>query len=102
MVFLVFLLSDDQDIYMTFINKKHGVTARAANVSVTAGMAFEAARTMSLIVASGDVASKTGITLGDNEGHWKGNCADLPHSGSGTFSVEISPASATIIESIKD
>jgi len=100
------VLSDDQDIYMTIINKEHGVTARAANVSVTAGMAFEAARTMSLIVASGDVASKTGITLGgatiDHEGHWKGNWTDLPHSGSGTFSVEISPASATIIELIKD
>jgi len=99
------VLGNDQNVYVTIINKEHGSAGRETNVSITAGEGFNTARIMSLIAPNGDIASKTDITLGnsaiDNDGDWKGSWTDLPSVGAEVFSLKVAPSSATIIDLIR-
>ncbi len=100
------VLGDDGDIYVTIINKEHGVAAHDADVSLAAGAGFNQAQLMSLTVRNGDISSKTGMTLGgaafENNGTWNGKWTDLPPAHSGSFVLKIPPASAAVIKVEKD
>jgi hypothetical protein len=63
------VLGDDQNFYMTLINKTHGLTA--TNLSVQIGVkgidGWTKGEIIRLLAPGGDVAAKTGVTLGGAE-----------------------------------
>jgi len=95
------VLGDDGHLYVTIINKEHGVNARNANVSLAAAAAFDHGQIMSLTAPHGDVASKTGMSLGgaviETDGSWNGKWAELTRDGTGSFTFEIPAASASVL-----
>ncbi len=96
------VLGNDEHIYVTIINKEHRPGARNADVSLAAGAGFNHGQIISLTVPNGDVASKTGTTLGgavvENDGSWNGKWTDLTPTGAGSFTIKIPAASAAIIK----
>jgi hypothetical protein len=99
------VLGDDKNIYVTIINKEHAEQAKDANVSLNIGGASTDAQAMSLTVSGGDIAAKTGTTLGGaqikNDGSWSGKWTDLPPAKNGSLALKIPAASAVIIK-LKD
>ncbi|HEX3625186.1 MAG TPA: hypothetical protein VH280_07165 [Verrucomicrobiae bacterium] len=97
------VLGDDNAIYVTMINKEHGPHARTAAVSLTTGAAIAATdpRTMTLTAPDGDIAAKTGMTLGgakiENDGSWTGTWTSLPPAKSGVLNVTVPAGSASIV-----
>jgi hypothetical protein len=96
------VLGDDQNVYVTIINKEHGAQGRAASVSLTAGEAVADPHIMTLTVPDGDVAAKTGVTLGGatigSDGSWNGTWTALPSPNSGILNVTVPAGSASIIK----
>ncbi|MGH7981448.1 MAG: hypothetical protein ACREE6_18880 [Limisphaerales bacterium] len=90
---------NDKNIYVTNINKEHGEQARDANITI-ADAGFADAQVMSLTVPKGDVAAKTGATLGGAEiksdGSWKGKWTQPAPAKTGFFTLTIPAASASI------
>jgi hypothetical protein len=100
------VLGDDQNVFVTIINKEHGSAGREADTTLTAGTGFNTARIMSLTAPNSDIASKTGITLGnsaiDNDGDWKGSWTDLTNVDADHFNLIVPPSSAAIIHLIRN
>jgi hypothetical protein len=96
------VLSDNNDLCITVINKEHGQGGRDAAVTLNPGKAYSRGEIMVLACESHDVSAKTGITLGgatiDDSARWDGKWTPLqtpPQTGS--FTVTVPAASATII-----
>ena len=70
------VLSKDNDLYVTLINKEHGPGARDATVTLVIPAAYTRAELMRLEDPAGDISAKTGLTLGggtiQDNGVWKG------------------------------
>ncbi|HEY1661856.1 MAG TPA: hypothetical protein VGI03_05505 [Verrucomicrobiae bacterium] len=100
------VLGDDKYIYVTIINKEHGSAARDADVSLDAGARFDHGQIMSLTVPGNDIASKTGVTLGgaviETNGSWNGKWTELTPAGTGSFTVKVPAASASILRLVAD
>ncbi|HTV41590.1 MAG TPA: hypothetical protein VMF08_13495 [Candidatus Sulfotelmatobacter sp.] len=96
------VLGNDKDIYLTVINKEHGPQAKAAALSVTDGGTVADPQLMTLTVQGGDIAAKTGVTLGgagiQSDGTWTGAWTSLPPAKSGILNVTIPPSTAGIIK----
>lgn len=97
------VLSDHRTLRVTLINREHGPAGRGANVTLTPGFAQARARAMFLMAPGGDVAAKTGVTLGDAEiqddAVWKGKWAPIPGSfGDRRFSLNLPAATAALVE----
>jgi Glycosyl hydrolase family 79 C-terminal beta domain len=96
------VLGDDKNIYVTIINKEHGANARAASASLTAGATLADPRMMTLTAPNGDVATKTGVTLGgakiENDGNWAGTWTTISPAKSGILNVTVPAGSANIIK----
>ncbi|HUA65261.1 MAG TPA: hypothetical protein VME24_05400 [Alphaproteobacteria bacterium] len=96
------VLGDDKNIYVTIINKEHGPHARAADASVTAGAILADPHMISLTAPDGNVAAKTGVTLGgakiESDGSWAGTWTAVPPAKSGILNVTVPAGSATIIK----
>jgi hypothetical protein len=101
------VLGNDQNVYVTAINKESGPQARSADLTLQADSRdFTSAESMGLAVPGNDIAAIQGQTLGGSEikedlrwsGKWapltspKSNC--LPQ---GALKMEIPPASAILI-----
>jgi len=87
---------------LTIINREHGNSARAAEVTLEPGLAAARAEAMLLTVSNNDVAAKTGVTLGGAEiqdnASWKGKWTPLAKpSANGQFLLKLPPASAVLI-----
>ncbi len=95
------VLGDDKNLYLTIINKEHGVNARDAMI-VLAKLNIAGAQMLSLTAPGGDVTSTAGETLGGgeikNDGRWDGKWTTLPANKSGIFAVNVPAASAVIIK----
>lgn len=95
------VLGDDNNLYLTIINKEHGAAARDALV-VPDKMHLASAQTMSLLVPAGNVAATTGETLGgaeiQSDGSWSGIWTTLPTNNLGLFAVNVPAASAVILK----
>jgi hypothetical protein len=92
------VLGDDKNIYLTIINKEHGVNAKDASVSLASDSGLGDAQIVSLTNPANDVAAKTGTTLGGAEiksdGSWNGKWTNLPQ----TKTIKIPAASASVIK----
>lgn len=95
------VLGDDKTVYVTIINKEHGPHARSANVSLSDGLALADPKMITLTAPDGNIAAKTGVTLGgakiDSDGAWKGNWTPLPPAASGIMNLAVPAGSAVIV-----
>lgn len=94
---------DDGSYYVTLINKSYGDNAQPANVSFQLGQNAVAGKwkQMDLVQEQWDVAAKTGVTLGGSgitpDGVWKGKWKKVKDADSSSFTMQVAPASATIL-----
>ncbi len=97
------VLGDDKNLYLTIINKEHDLGARDANVTVAAGEGYAGGQVIFLTAPDGDVAAKSGVTLGGAEikhdASWNGEWKPLamPAIG-GRFTFKLSAASAAVVK----
>ncbi len=96
------VLGDDKSIFVTVINKEHGIQAKGAAITVAAGLSLNEAKIISLTAPNGDIAATTGTTLGGveikNDGSWSGNWTELKQVKAGMFTFEVSPSSAVVVK----
>lgn len=92
----------DGSLYLTLINKSYGSHGSAAAVALElpqgSGTTMER---MDLVQQDGDVAAKSGLTLGgaeiDHQGTWAGRWESLADANSGSPEVTVAAASATVL-----
>jgi len=94
---------DDGAIYLTIVNKEHGDGAQDAAVSITLPDQFTHGAESALVVAGGDIAATSGVTLGGAsiaaDGTWAGSWSDLPAVGqAGHFTLSVPAASAAVFK----
>jgi len=89
------------DLFATFINKEHGESARAAEVTIDAAGTGEKAEVIFLIGPKG-IASKTGITLGGEpitaSNPWQGKWSHVKSNKAGEYVVKVAAGSAAIVK----
>jgi hypothetical protein len=101
------VLGEDQNLYVTVINKENNATARTASLAIELNTrGFKSVETMHLSVPNNDVSADSGQTLGGvqikKDGRWNGKWTMLKSSESsglanGIFRTEIPAASALVI-----
>jgi len=93
----------DGSIYLTLINKSYGDKAQPASVSLRLppGTGSGAWQRMELMQKNRDVAAKTDIMLGGAsitpQGIWPGQWNTIEGANSGSLTVQVTPASATLL-----
>jgi hypothetical protein len=95
--------TDKNHFCVTLINKEHGPTGRAAQISLSPGPTHARSEIIYLMATNGDIATKTGLTLGRAEiqdnGRWEGKWMKLPKpDAGGMFTVNLPPASAALVK----
>ena len=94
---------NDGSIYVTLINKSYGDSGQSASVSLqlSPGATSGAWQRMELVQKNHDVAAKTDVLLGgagiDPEGTWSGQWKPVPDEKSGNLTVQVAPASASLL-----
>jgi hypothetical protein len=97
------VLGSDKKLYVTLINKEHGVGARDADLTIqTHGTGFTKVNVMPLTAPGGDVAAKEGLLLGGNpiahDGSWLENWGDTePVPASGAVEVKVPACSVLLV-----
>jgi hypothetical protein len=90
-------------IYLTLINKSFGDKAQPASVSLQLPQVTGSGtwQRMDLVQKHKDIAAKTGVMLGgvsiDPQGTWSGRWKKIRGGHSGNLTVQVAPASATIL-----
>ena len=96
-----YAVRDPKQHFVTIINKQNGAGARSLKTSVVARSRSSHAEMLMLSAPNGDVAAKTGVTLGgasiSSDAPWRGNWTLLKPDTSGHCSVEVPAASAAIV-----
>lgn len=100
------VLARDQTLFVTLINKEHGAGARGATVALVAGQDYASGQVMLLAAPGGDVAVKSGITLGGaeikNDASWQGEWSPRREVGrQGEFRLTVPAATAVIVRFTK-
>lgn len=89
-------------LYVTIINKEHGLKARSAQVSISAKDFTKGKASAMFLVAPGNNAGATsGITLGGdsimNNRPWNGHWTALKGENNGQYAVDVTETSAVIV-----
>jgi hypothetical protein len=93
----------DRSIYLTLINKSYGGKAQPASVTLALPQGADRGvwQRMDLAQKDYDVAAEAGIKLGGAaigpQGTWAGRWKKIKAPRSGNATVEVAPASATIL-----
>jgi hypothetical protein len=93
----------DGSIYLTLINKSFGDKAQAAAVSLQLPQVTGSGtwQRMDLVQKHKDIAAKMGVMLGgvsiEPQGIWSGRWKKVKGGNSGNLTVQVAPASATIL-----
>jgi hypothetical protein len=95
------VLSADNDLFVTVINKGHGQGGRDVAVTLNSGKSYDHGDVMFLTCESHDIAAKDGITLGgspiEDDASWRGNWTPLQSSSpGGPFSVNVTVPAASV------
>ena len=90
-------------IRVTLINREQGNSARAAEVTLNPGFAGASAQVMFLTVPDGNVAAKSGATLGgaeiQDDGTWAGQWTRLANpAADGHFTLKLPAACAALVK----
>lgn len=93
------VLGDDQNLYVTIINKEHGTNARTAKISIgETGAKRVHGQIISLKAPAGDISATSGQTLGgaviQADGSWNGKWTPLDSANS----LNLPAASAAIVK----
>jgi hypothetical protein len=98
-------MAEDRSTFVTLINKEHGPAARGANVTLVFPPAMSPARgeVMFLRAPGGNVADKTGVTLGEapikEDGSWNGSWELLRQTSQPAgWRVQVPPASVAVVK----
>ena len=88
---------------VTVINREHGESARAAEVTLDTELAGSRAQAMFLTAPEGNVASKSGVMLGgaeiQDDASWRGHWTPLAKpSANGQFTLKLPAATAVLIK----
>jgi hypothetical protein len=90
----------DGYLFVTIINKTHGLGAREAEVAILGDGVTPHAEVIFLTAPNGDVTARAGVTLGGasvpNDGPWLGKWTALPPDTTGQCVVKVAAASAAI------
>lgn len=96
------VVAPDKTLSTILINKEHGSAGRDANIILKVTDSFAQARCMRLEVPGGDIATGTGITLGNaaiqNDGSWHGTWSPLPCQSTNRLQFELPAASACVVQ----
>jgi hypothetical protein len=93
----------DGSEYVIMINESYGDGVQPAPVllGLPKGVTTDAWQQMNLFQKDGDIAAKTGVTLGgaavDSQGNWTGQWNQMKGGGSVNITVEVQPASAMLL-----
>ena len=91
-----------ENLFVTVINKEYGAKARAADIAIVADGFAPRAGAIFLTATNGDVAAKTGVTLGGaaigNDGPWLGQWTPLTPDKRGQISLKLAAASAVVVK----
>jgi chitodextrinase len=94
--------SSTGNLFVTIINKEHFAGAKNATVTLAPGAPYTAGKVWILQQATGDVTATSGVTLGvasiGGDGNWNGTASPISPSSSGNFTINVSAASAAIVE----
>jgi len=94
--------ADGKGVCVTLINQEHGPGARAAEITLLPGLANAHGEVLLLSAPDGDIATKTGVTLGGaeilNDATWDGQWTPLPAAtDGGKFTLHLPAASAALV-----
>jgi hypothetical protein len=98
---------DDNDFYITLINQSHGATATNLSVAISTPEVngYTHGEIIRLTAPDGEVAAKTGVTLGGAEitdnAHWNGHWQSFPvpfKNHAAALTVELPAASAAVVK----
>jgi hypothetical protein len=96
-----YAVSDSTNLYVTVINKEHGVGARDAKVAITAN-GFSNDATFVYLESPNGVTDTTGVTLGGasitDSAPWQGVWSPIDSVGSGDYFVTVPASSAAIVK----
>jgi len=102
------VLGDDNDLYLTIINKEHGAAAHDARISIHQNSAgYQRSEVIFLSAPQNDIAATVGETLGgapiQRDGSWDGTWTPLSppmihNLADGVFLVRIPVASAAVVK----
>lgn len=94
--------TDVNHLCVTLINREHGDTSRAAEIILSPGFANAQAQVMFLTAPDGNVAAKTGVTLGgaeiQDDATWNGKWTPLAATDDGKFILKLPAASAALVK----
>ena len=93
------------DMLVTFINREHGTSGRAARIILHTGLKKAHSEIMLLTAPDNNVALKTGIKLGgaeiQDDAVWNGKWTPYsPTSATGKFTLKLPPATAALVKFI--
>jgi len=93
-------LNEDRSLSVTVINKSYGGDAKAMDVNLSVE-GYQTGKVIQLSAPNGDVAARSGVSLGDSEirigGTWKGRWKPLPPTDHGRFQCVVPATSAVVI-----
>lgn len=96
-----YAVADSNRLYVTLVNKEHGERGRSAVVTIRSGNFSGPAAAMFLAAPAGNVAARTGITLGGApitaRAPWKGTWMPLQRGTDKQWTVTITAASAAVV-----
>jgi len=94
--------NDGGKLFVTIINKEHGADGRSADVAINAMGTGGRGQVIFLSVPNGDVAAKSGVTLGgvsiEDNGSWNGEWTPLKVNGTTPCRVIVPAASAAVVQ----
>ena len=96
-----YAVRDEENLYVTVINKEYGPKARWAAVTIAAPGISGRAAGMFLKSSDGDVTAKTGITFGEapiTMDSWNGKWTELDSCKNGRTTVRVPAASAVVLK----
>ena len=89
------------NLFVTVINKEHGADGRNADLTLDATGISGRGKVIFLCAPDGNVATKTGVTLGgapiEDNGSWKGKWTPLKADKTGQCVVPVPAASAAVV-----
>jgi hypothetical protein len=95
------VLRNDRTLYVTLINKDHGTTTHAAEVTLELPRGYDHAETMSLIAPGNDIGATSDIKLGGSsisgDGAWNGTWSRAKIAAR-QATLTLPPASAVIVK----
>lgn len=94
--------SEDKVLLVTIINKEHGQGGRAIAATINAGDIRGRGEVIALDAPGGNIAAKTGVTLGGaaiaDNGSWDGKWVSLQSVGTNQCTVTVPVASAVVVK----